>query len=221
MNSVILLPVLIPFIVGVVLILFKKNTQLQRFVSGITSLSLVFVSIYMSYLIYQDGIMTVELGNWPAPFGIVLVGDLFASIMVIMASIVAVACLFFAFLTLSPDRERYYFYPFYFFLMTGVNGSFLTGDMFNLFVFFEVMLLSSFVLIVMGRTKYQLRESFKYVVISIFGSMFFVIAIALLYSVTGTLNFADLAVRIAEVEQTGVLTVIAILFLIVFGIRVL
>ncbi|ADU29824.1 Na+/H+ antiporter subunit D [Evansella cellulosilytica] len=219
MNNLVLLPVLIPFIVGVILILLRKNIPLQRFISGVISLGLIGLSIYLTYVIYQDGIIAVELGNWQAPFGIVLVGDLFSSIMLVLASIVAAACLFFAFQTLHQDREKYYFYPFYFFLLTGVNGSFLTGDIFNLFVFFEVMLISSFVLIVMGGKKYQLRESFKYVVISTFGSIFFIIAIALLYSVTGTLNFAHLAERVAEVEQTGVLTVVAILFLIVFGLK--
>ncbi|UCZ54452.1 Na+/H+ antiporter subunit D [Bacillus shivajii] len=219
MNNIVLLPVLIPFLMGAILILFRKQLPIQRYVSGITALSLVVISIYMTYVIFQDGIITVELGNWPAPFGIVLVGDLFASIMVVLASIVAASCLFFGFLTLHHDREKYYYYPFFFFLITGVNGSFLTGDIFNLFVFFEVMLLSSFVLIVMGRTKYQLRESFKYVVISTFGSMLFVIAVGLLYSVTGTLNFAHLAERISEVEEGGLLTVIAILFLIVFGLK--
>ncbi|MFA9558820.1 Na+/H+ antiporter subunit D [Evansella sp. AB-rgal1] len=221
MNNLVLLPVLVPFIVGVILIFFRNQLQVQRFVSGVTSFFLVFLSIYLIYNIYQDGIITLELGSWQAPYGIVLVGDLFASIMIVFASIVAVACLFFAFQTLHPDREKYYFYPFYFFLLTGVNGSFLTGDIFNLFVFFEVMLISSFVLIVMGGKKYQLRESFKYVVISTFGSMFFIIAVALLYSVTGTLNFADLADKISQIpaEESGILTVIAILFLIVFGLK--
>ncbi|MBU9713368.1 Na+/H+ antiporter subunit D [Evansella tamaricis] len=221
MNNIVLLPVLIPFIVGVFLILLRKQVHLQRIISGVTAFFLVFLTVFITYQIYQDGIITIELGSWEAPFGIVLVGDLFSGIMIVLASIVAVACLFFAFLTLHPDREKYYFYPFYFFLLTGVNGSFLTGDIFNLFVFFEVMLISSFVLIVMGGTKYQLRESFKYVVISTFGSMFFVIAVALLYSVTGTLNFAHLADRISQVDSadSGILTVIAILFLIVFGLK--
>lgn len=222
MSNLVLLPVLIPFIVGVLLIFFKKQIPFQRFVSGVTAFVLVIISVYMTYTIYQDGILTLQLGDWKAPYGIVLVGDLFSGIMVVLASIVAFSCLWFAFLTLHPDREKFYFYPFFFFLMTGVNGSFLTGDIFNLFVFFEVMLISSFVLISMGGKKYQLRESFKYVVISTFGSMFFVIAVALLYSVTGTLNFAHLADRIgqaAEAGHTGILTVIAILFLLVFGLK--
>ncbi|UTR09318.1 Na+/H+ antiporter subunit D [Evansella sp. LMS18] len=219
MNNIVLLPVLIPFIMGVILILFRNSPSIQRFISAVTAFAMLAVSIYLTYIIYQNGITTVELGNWPAPFGIVLVGDLFAGLMLILASIVGVACLFFAFQTIHSEREKFYFYPFYFFLMTGVNGAFLTGDLFNLFVFFEVMLIASYVLIVIGGTKYQLRESFKYVVINIFASMFFIIGIAYLYSVTGTLNLAQLGERVGELEQTGVLNVVAILFLIVFGMK--
>ncbi|WP_096188319.1 Na+/H+ antiporter subunit D [Evansella halocellulosilytica] len=219
MNNIVLLPILIPFIMGVVLIFFKNHTVIQRYISAITAIAILAASSYVTMLTYQDGIMTLELGNWPAPFGIVLVSDLFAGLMLILASIVGVACLFFAFQTIHEKREKNYFYPFYFFLLTGVNGAFLTGDLFNLFVFFEVMLIASYILIVIGGTKYQLRESFKYVVINIVASAFFVIGVAYLYSVTGTLNFAHLAERVAEVEQTGVLNVIAILFLLVFGMK--
>ncbi len=90
----------------------------------------------------------------------------------------------------APEREKFFFYPFYFFLLAGVNGAFLTGDLFNLFVFFEVMLIASYILIVHGGTKYQLRESFKYVVINVFASILFLVGVAYIYSVTGTLNMA-------------------------------
>ena len=219
MNNIVILPIIIPFIIGAILILFAKHHRIQRILSGITSIGLLGLSIYLAILVYQDGIIVLEAGNWRAPFGIVLVGDLLATLMVLLTSIIATACLFFAFKTISPQREKYYFYPFYFFLLTGVNGSFLTGDLFNLFVFFEVMLMASYALIAHGGTPLQLRESFKYVIINVFASALFVIAIALLYSVTGTLNMAHLAVRVAELEQTGILNVIAILFMIVFGMK--
>ncbi len=129
--------------------------------------------------------------------------DLFSTFMVLLSAIVGVVCLFFAFNTLHSEREKFYFYPFYFFLLTGVNGAFLTGDMFNLFVFFEVMLLSSYALIVIGGTKYQLRESFKYAAINVFASILFLAGLAYLYGITGTLNMAHLAVRVGELEQTA------------------
>lgn len=219
MNNIVILPILLPLIVGVVLLLFANNLKVQRVISGITMFLLLGLSLYLAHIVYYGGIHALELGNWQAPFGIVLVADLFASLMVILSSIVGVACLFFGFQTLSEKRQKGYFYPFYFFLLTGVNGAFLTGDIFNLFVFFEVMLISSYILIVHGGTKYQLRESLKYVLINIFASGLFIVAVAYLYAVTGTLNMADLSVKVAALEQQGVLNVIAILFLLVFGMK--
>jgi multicomponent Na+:H+ antiporter subunit D len=217
MNNLIILPIIIPFIIGAILIIFPKHHRLQRVVSGITAVGMLILSIYLAVIVYQDGIIVLEAGNWPAPFGIVLVADMFATLMVLLTSLLSTACLFFAFKTITPQREKFFFYPFYFFLLVGVNGAFLTGDIFNLFVFFEVMLLSSYALIVNGGTKYQLRESFKYVIINVFASALFVVAVAWLYSVTGTLNMAHISERVAELEQTGVVNVIAIMFFIVFA----
>ncbi|PSL45063.1 multisubunit sodium/proton antiporter MrpD subunit [Salsuginibacillus halophilus] len=219
MNSLVVLPVLLPFLVGSILILLVKRHALQRWISGITMTALLVLSIILAVVVYQDGIQISELGNWEAPFGIIFVADMFATLMVVLSSIVGFTCLFFAFRTIAPVREKYYFYPFYFFLLTGVNGAFLTGDLFNLFVFFEVMLIASYILIVHGSTNYQLRESFKYVAINVFASLFFIVGVAYMYAATGTLNFAHLAERIDEMEQTGVLNVIAILFLLVFAMK--
>ncbi|MBM7097149.1 MULTISPECIES: Na+/H+ antiporter subunit D [Alteribacter] len=219
MNNLLLVPVLAPFLIGTILILFKSYPTVQRWISAVTALVMLGFSFYITYVVYVDGIQTVELGGWAPPFGIVLVADLFASLMVILSSIVGVVCLFFAFQTISKEREKFYFYPFYMYLLAGVHGAFLTGDLFNLFVFFEVMLIASYILIVHGGTKYQLRESFKYVVINVFASIFFIVGIAYIYGITGTLNMADIAVRVAEIEQTGVLNAIAVLFLVVFGMK--
>ncbi|EGL82282.1 NADH/Ubiquinone/plastoquinone (complex I) [Caldalkalibacillus thermarum TA2.A1] len=219
MNNLVIVPILLPFIIGVVLIFFSKHRTVQHVISAVAVTMLLAVSIYLAYVVYHEGIQTLELGNWPAPFGIVLVADLFAAMMVILCAIVGFVCLFFAFKTIHPDREKFYFYPFYFFLLTGVNGAFLTGDLFNLFVFFEVMLIASYILIVFGGTKYQLRESFKYVAINIFSSILFIVGIAYLYGVTGTLNMAHIAERVAEADQQGILNVIAIVLLLVFAIK--
>lgn len=105
------------------------------------------------------------------------------------------------------------------FLLVGVFGAFLTGDIFNLFVFFEVMLMSSYALIVIGGTKAQLRESLKYILVNVISSALFVIAVAYLYAVTGTLNMADLSQRIAEANQPGILTTIGMLLFIVFALK--
>src|SRR5699024_5263709 len=117
----------------------------------------------------------------------------------------------------SLKKEQHYFYAFYFFLISGVSGAFLTGDLFNLFVFFEVLLMASYALIVLGGDKVQLRESIKYVLINLFSSILFVTVVAFLYGVVGTVNMAQIAERVQEVEQKGVLTAIGILLFFVFG----
>ena len=104
-------------------------------------------------------------------------------------------------------------------LIAGVNGSFLTGDIFNLFVFFEIMLLASYALIVLGSTSHQLRESFKYVIINVFASALFLVGVALLYGMVGTLNMADIAVKMAQIENQALVTLVGMIFLVVFGIK--
>lgn len=217
MNNVIMLPVLLPMLTAGILILLSKKHAVQRIISGISAVVLLAVSGYVLYETAKNGILTLESGGWQAPFGIVLVSDRFAAVMVVLTALIGLVCLFYSFSTVNPTRERYYFYPFFFFLLTGVNGSFLTGDLFNLFVFFEVMLLASYALMVIGGTKYQLRETFKYAVINIFSSILFLVAIAYLYGITGTVNMAHLAERVGELQQAGSLQFVAVLFFIVFA----
>lgn len=221
MSNLLIAPIIIPMLVGSILIFFADKLMVQRIIGGISSFIILGISLLLAYLVYHDPnqIITLELGNWSPPFGIVLVADMFATLMLVLSSIVALLCLFFAFQTIHSEREKYYFYAFYFFLITGVNGTFLTGDLFNLFVFFEVMLISSYVLIALGGTAYQLKESFKYVIINIFASILFVCGIAYIYALTGTLNMADIAVKVATLEQAGIFNVVAILLLIVFAMK--
>ena len=138
---------------------------------------------------------------------------------VLTASIVTAICLIYAFSSIGERHEKMFFYPFVLFLIAGVNGSFLTGDMFNLFVCFEVMLLASYVLVTLGGKKVQLRESIKYVVINVLSSWFFLVALAYLYGTLGTLNMAHLSERVAEAGQGPLLTTISIVFLIVFSLK--
>src|SRR5699024_2043116 len=124
--------------------------------------------------------------------------------------ILSVACIFIAPKLVSEQKEKHYFYTFAFLMISGVSGAFLTGDLFNLFVFFEVLLMASYGLIVLGGNRKQLRESLKYVLINLFSSIIFVTAVAFLYGVVGTVNMAHIAERINEADQQGILTTIAI-----------
>ncbi|MDN4069024.1 Na+/H+ antiporter subunit D [Paenibacillus vini] len=219
MNNLLIAPVVLPLIIGMVLIIFHTNIKLQRVLSLIALLATTAVSVLLINQIHHHGIQTLQLGGWEAPYGISFVGDMFSALLLLATSIVAVCCLIYAFTTMGRKQQKLYFYPLFLFLVTGVNGSFLTGDLFNLYVFFELFLVSSYVLITFGGEKRQLRESLKYIFTNIISSAFFLMGVAYLYSITGTLNLADLSLKIAEVGQDGLITTVAFLFLIVFALK--
>lgn len=219
MNNFIILPILIPLLTAIVLIFFAKYVRFQRIIATISAGINILISIRLVHLVHKDGIQTLNVSSWDAPFGITLVSDMLSALLVLTTTIIAFACLIYSFRSIGERRERFYYYSIFNFLIVGVNGAFTTGDIFNLFVFFEVMLMASYVLLVLGGTKIQLRESIKYILVNVMSSALFVITVAYLYSVVGTLNMAHISVRISEVAQPGILTVIAVLFLIVFGLK--
>ena len=135
-----------------------------------------------------------RVGDWQAPFGIVLVADRLSAMMVLLATVLGFAALLFSLAHWHRTGPR--FHPLLQFLMMGVNGAFLTGDVFNLFVFFEVLLAASYGLALYGSGRQRVREGMHYIVINLTASLLFLIGATLLYAVTGTLNFADLAARV-------------------------
>lgn len=219
MNNVIIFPILIPLVTGVLLIFLKEKLKLQRFLSAIGLMLSTAVTVALVQQVSEKGIQTLAAGDWPAPFGIVFVADMFAVLLVLTSQFVGLACLFHSFRTIGEGREKNYYYPLFLFLIGGVNGAFLTGDIFNLFVFFEVLLIASYALISLGGTRRQLRESFKYVVVNVVSSAFFLIAIAFLYAVVGTLNMADISEKVAQAGQPGILTALSLLFFVIFAIK--
>ncbi|MGB6407552.1 MAG: Na+/H+ antiporter subunit D [Planococcus donghaensis] len=219
MNNLLVLPMLLPIIVGVLLIFLRTYGRIQAWIS-LTAMALTAgISGFLLQKVQVDGIIRLDFGGWEPPFGILFVADSFAVLLVLTSSIVTAICLSYALISTSKELQTMYFYPTVLFLIAGVNGSFLTGDLFNLFVCFEVMLLSSYVLLTLGNSKRQLREAIKYVSINIVSSWFFLVALAFLYGAVGTLNMAHLADRVAEVGQTPLLTTISIVFLVVFSLK--
>ena len=170
MSNLLILPIIIPMITGLVLVIFSRQIRLHRFMSLLATLSIIGAAVLAMNQIVVDGPQTLQIGNWPAPFGISLVADMFSIILVLVTSLVVSVCLLYAFASIGRERELNHFYPLALFLLTGINGSFLTGDIFNLFVFFEVMLVASYVLISLGGTRLQLRESIKYILINLVSS---------------------------------------------------
>lgn len=219
MNNLIVFPMIIPIIIGIILIFLQNLIHVQRWLTFFGLFINVVISLIILNNIQTSGIVKLDFGDWLAPFGISFVADSFATLLVLTASIVSIVCLLYAMATIGSVRERLYFYPFVNFLVAGVNGSFLTGDLFNLFVTFEVMLLASYALISLGNSSKQLKVSLKYIAINVVSSSLLLIAIAYLYGTVGTLNMAHLSVRISEVGQPPLITIISVLFLIVFSIK--
>ncbi|WP_313236381.1 Na+/H+ antiporter subunit D [Sporosarcina ureae] len=219
MNNILVLPMILPVLVGVILVFLRPYIRVQRVLSVLTTMASAAVAAYCLHHIHLNGIMRLDFGDWLPPHGILFVGDSFAMLLVLVACAVSSIILLYAFATTGIESETMFFYPFFLFLVAGVNGSFLTGDLFNLFVCFEVMLLASYVLLTLGGRKTQLKEGITYVLINVLASWFFLLGIAYIYGVLGTLNMAHIAVRVAETGQGPLLTLIAIIFLIVFSLK--
>lgn len=219
MNNLLVLPVLLPMVIAVFLMFFRKKVEMQRVIGLIGGIANVLVAGMIVLRVRSEGIQTLQFGGWSPPYGIVFVADMFAALLVLAASITGLAVLIYSFASIGREREEHYYYTFFHFLLVGVYGSFMTGDIFNLFVFFEVMLISSYALITLGGDKKQLREAPKYLLVNILSSTLFVASVAYLYAAVGTLNMAHLSQRITEAGQGGVLNVIAVLFLIVFSLK--
>src|SRR5699024_6079518 len=170
MNNLIIFPIIIPFIIGAILLITAKHYRFQRILSGIAILSMLVISIYIAIIVYKEGIMIVEAGGWSAPVGSVIVADMLSTLMVVLTRALGVACVSVAFSTIASKREKVKLYPVYFCFLARSDGARPTGDIFSLFVVLAVTLIASYALIVNRRTKLQLRESFKYMIINLFGS---------------------------------------------------
>nr|WP_313894572.1 Na+/H+ antiporter subunit D [Psychrobacillus sp.] len=219
MINLLLLPVLIPFLFAAILLFFPKHIKAQRITTVIGLLLSLASAIVLLKKVKTDGVQALTLGSWAPPFGITMVSDMISALLVTSSIVISLFVVWYSFSSIGEEREKAFYYPAILFMLTGVNGAFTTGDIFNMFVFFEVLLMASYVLIVLGGEKVQLKESIKYILVNIVSSSLFVITVGYLYSVVGTLNMADISVKLAGIGQAGIITVIAVLFLIVFGIK--
>ena len=219
MSNIIVLPLIVPVITAILLVFLRQNIMIQRILSLCTLGFVIFISVVLLLEVQQQGVMRIDFSGWLPPFGILFVADSFAVLLVFVANIVAAICIVYAFFTIGEHYEKMYFYPFVLLMVAGVNGSFLTGDIFNLFVCFEVMLLASYALISLGGGKVQLREALKYVLINIVASWIFLVALAFLYGTIGTLNMAHISLRVTEAGADPLITTVGLVFLIVFSLK--
>lgn len=219
MSLVLIAPLLIPFIAAALAMLAWRWVAVQPWLGLAGAIGQLIAGIALLSAVLTDGIAVTQIGDWPAPFGITLVADLFSAALVVVTGILGVAVMVASFGGIDLRRESFGYYPLLLVLLIGVSGAFLTGDIFNLFVMFEVMLISSFVLLALGGERAQLEGAIKYVTINLIGSAFFLAAAGILYGLTGTLNMADLSVRLAELDAPIIEATVAMLLLVVFGIK--
>jgi multicomponent Na+:H+ antiporter subunit D len=170
-------------------------------------------------MVAAGGPVTMVMGRWLPPFGIAFTVDLFGAMMALAAAIVGLAAGIHALGSISAGGRRYGFFPFLMLLLGGVSGAFLTGDIFNLYVWFEVLLISSFGLLILGSEREQIDGALKYAVLNLIATTLFLIAIGYLYAVFGTLNMADIAARARALRGPEPLMTLSVLFLLAFGMK--
>jgi multicomponent K+:H+ antiporter subunit D len=219
MGHWIIVPVVLPaFLAAFIVVVARYDLLLQRVFSlaGVVALLAVAIALWIGA---GHGPEAYRLGDWPAPFGIVLVLDRLAALMLVLAGILGVATVLYA--MAGFDRRGRHFHALFQFQLMGVNGAFLTGDIFNLFVFFEVLLIASYGMLLHGAAVRGLRAGFHYIAVNLTGSTLFLFAVGLLYAVTGTLNAADLIGKVPLVPEAnqGLLRVAGLLLLLVFAIK--
>lgn len=218
MNILIVLPIIVPLFFAVAM-LFLKNVNVHRYLNLTASLTSLFVSVLLIISVNDSGIISLQVGSWKAPFGITIVADLLSSIMVLITAVIGFATSIYSLGTMDEKREKFFYYPLLQILLVGINGAFLTGDIFNLYVWFEVMLISSFVLLALGGKREQLEGAIKYVTLNLLSSAVFLAAVGILYGLVGTLNMADVARKLPLLGKSEIVTVVAFLFMIAFGIK--
>jgi len=218
MSWVLVLPIAVPFATAVVAYL-ARNYPAGRWISLAGSALSLVVSAVLMVAVLNEGVIAAQMSNWQAPFGITLVADYLSAVMVVITAITGLATAIYALGEIPEETESLGFYALFQVLIAGVTGAFLTGDLFNLYVWFEVMLIASFSLLVIGGGKERLDAGIKYVALNLVSTLIFLSGIGLLYGVTGTLNMADLRGAVAEAENQGLITVIAMMFMVGFGVK--
>lgn len=218
MSWLIATPLFLPFLTAVVAFLARAHGA-GRWISVAGNAAFTVAACLLLAQVIEDGVLAAQMGAWAAPFGITLVADHLGAVMVVITAITALAVSVFALSDIDAKAEGLGYHALFNVLIGGVCGAFLTGDLFNLYVWFEVMLIASFGLLVLGGRKDQIDGGVKYVALNLISTIMFLTGIGLLYGMTGTLNMADLARTVPELENQGLVTVVSMVFMVAFGVK--
>jgi len=214
------LPFILPFVTAILLLIWRGSSPLRRNFIAASIIGQNLLSAYLIFRVATDGVpLVLNIGAWTPPLGIVLVVDLLAAIMLMLSSLMLLACVAFRYATVSPLIEHPLRQPLVQFLVAGINLTFLTGDLFNLFVAFEIMLIASYALMTLEADDWDVKQAFPYLAINLVGSSLFLIAVGFAYGIFGTLNMADIARVAMEMEDDPRVTYLGLMLALVFGIK--
>ncbi|MBN2162847.1 MAG: hypothetical protein JXR25_01940 [Pontiellaceae bacterium] len=213
------LPILLPLCGAVFCMLLRTHLAAQKGVALLFSVLVLGASIGLLAQTRDGSVAVMNVGNWAAPYGITLAADMFSCVMLVLSGLLAVSVFIYACFDLDTERIRFGFFPLSLILLMGVNGAFVTGDLFNLYVWFEVLLTASFILLALGGEQPQLEGSIKYVTLNLLSSALFLAGIGILYGMAGTLNMAELAHVVQQGDRGGLVTMVAVMFMMAFGIK--
>ncbi|HSH05578.1 MAG TPA: Na+/H+ antiporter subunit D [Anaerolineae bacterium] len=220
-DILLVLPIIIHLTTAIITLFLRRHPRWHRPISVFGGVAVLASALLLFTQIQQYGIRVSYIGEWVAPYGITLVADRLSGIMVLLTSIIGLATIIYSLADIDSAREQYGYHPLLHILLMGICGAFLTGDIFNLYVWFEVLLISSFVLLTLGASQAQLLGGIKYVTLNLLSSALFLAAASMLYSVVGTLNMAHISQRLTDltIEPQAIITIISFLFLVAFGLK--
>ncbi len=221
MSTLAALPILVPAVTAALCFLAWRWVAVQRWLGVIGGAAYLAAALALLAAVDREGFLVVRFGAWPAPFGIVFVADMFSAIMVVLTGLMGLAVVVYSLADVGPARQRAGYFGLYHVMLMGVSGAFLTGDLFNLYVWFEVMLIASFVMLTIGGQRDQIEGGLKYVSLNLLSSAIFLAAVGVVYGICHTLNLADLHGRMQQVQtnQPALVMIVATLLLVAFGIK--
>ncbi|MDE1994112.1 MAG: Na+/H+ antiporter subunit D [Rhizobiaceae bacterium] len=218
-HWLVIMPVALCIGLGAILMMLRNHVGLQSWIAIPGLALLVLIDAALLAKVISDGPVTMVMGRWLPPFGIAFTVDLLGAILALTAAVAALAASLYALGEISVSGRRYGFFPFLLLLLAGVSGAFLTGDLFNLYVWFEVLLISSFGLLVLGSEREQIDGAMKYAVLNLIATTLFLVSVGYIYAVFGTLNMADIAMKARALGNSQPLMTLAGLFLLAFGMK--
>jgi multicomponent Na+:H+ antiporter subunit D len=218
-DWLVILPPVLMIATGAVLMMIRKSVRLHAMISVAALFLLVVIDALLLWRVWENGPVTMTMGRWLPPFGIAFTADLFGAVMALAAAVVALSAAIYSLQDIDASGLRHGFFAFLMLLMAGVSGAFLTGDIFNLYVWFEVLLISSFGLLILGSEPRQIEGALKYAILNLIATTLFLIAVGYLYAIFGTLNMADIARKADALRDGAPLVTLTALFVLAFGMK--